>query len=153
MECFGSLAGGWVRNFIITGFEYQTDVFIAWAGDPSQRCFTGTFQSFRSIFVSQLQKGQTTFICLFFNPIRVEDLLDHLMCCFTNTGCPFQKPCFILFAVWLMVEGHMFRDGGILSTTSIKPFVTADPISLVVNLNAVFGVPDIYLLAYILIRE
>src|SRR5699024_4806280 len=99
MECFGSLAGGWVRNFSITGFEYQTDVFIAWAGDPSQRCFTGTFQSFRSIFVSQLQKGQTTFICLFFNPIRVEDLLDHLMCCFTNTGCPFQKPCFIPFAV------------------------------------------------------
>ena len=75
------------------------------------------------------------------------------MGCSTDTGCPFEESCLIPFAVQLVVDRHVFRDRGILSTASIKAFMAADPISFVINLNAALGVPDVHFLAHILIRD
>ena len=45
------------------------------------------------------------------------------MGCSTDTGCPFEESCLIPFAVQLVVDRHVFRDRGILSTASIKAFM------------------------------
>ena len=79
--------------------------------------------------------------------------MDHLMGCLTDAGCPLKESCLIPFAVQLMVGRHMFRQCGILPAASVKALMAADPVPLVVNLNAAFGVPDIHFFTYILVRN
>lgn len=124
-----------------------------WAGNPFQCCPVGVFQLFRSIFVSQFQKGQAALIGLFFNPVGIKNPQNHLAGRFTDTGCPFEEPFFIPFAVQLMVDRHMLWDCEILPTAPLKTLVAADPVPLVVNLNTASGIPDIHFFAYIFIRD
>lgn len=75
------------------------------------------------------------------------------MGCLADTGCPFEESCLIPFAVQLIVDRYMLWDCGILSTASIKMFVAANTVLLVVDFNADLGVSDIHFLTYILILD
>lgn len=74
------------------------------------------------------------------------------MCCIPYAGCPFQKPCPVLFAVQLAVWRHMVRTCG-MPPMSVKALMATDAASFVVNLDTAVCVPDIHFFTDVLIRD
>ena len=146
------LGGGPVDNIllrddlVLTGCQNRLNVLERRPWCVVQCPLTGVFQSFKGVFVCQLQQTHAGLVSLLFYLVAAENGLDNDLRMTAHLSSPMDKPFSVLLDILLVLRRHMFLDRAVLVESSVESRVRTDPVSTKENLYRGSGKPDIYLL-------
>lgn len=74
-------------------------------------------------------------------------------CMWAGTFCPRDEPFSIPLDIFLVILGHMFSYGAVLTWSSVQSGMRANPTIIVEDSNYIPGDADVYFMFYIFRKE